>query len=229
MSHHELLLHEDRLGYRLRRLTRRPRLLVSSIVLVATALLLPGWLPAERRWLIAFDVAATAYIAAIWLMMVRSTVGGIQARAAIQDDRKWTVLLLGSASAVAVLVALAFELHQAKNMPPARGGLHVALAAVTIGLAWFFMNTQFALHYAHEYYAGTDAGPARGLVFPGEESPDYWDFVYFSFVVGMTFQVSDVQVEGRLLRRLVVAHGALAFFFNVGVLALAINIAAGMI
>jgi uncharacterized membrane protein len=162
-------------------------------------------------------------------MMLRSTVGGIMERAQIEDERKWTVLLLGSAAAVAVLVALAVELHEGKEMLGTRGGLHVALASATILLSWFFMNTLFALHYAHEYYASSDGGPARGLRFPSEDVPDYWDFVYFSFVVGMTFQVSDVVVEGRLLRRLVVAHGALAFFFNVGVLALAINIAAGLI
>ena len=192
-------------------------------------LLLPLPLRGEHRWLIAFDLAATVYLGAVWLMMLRSTVGGIKERAQMEDERKWTVLLLGSASAIAVMVALAFELHKAKNLPAFSGGLHVALAAATIGLSWFFMNTLFALHYAHEYYAPGDDGAAGGLRFPGEDWPDYWDFVYFSFVVGMTFQVSDVQVEGRLLRRLVVAHGALAFFFNVGILALAINIAASMI
>jgi uncharacterized membrane protein len=190
---------------------------------------LPARLHGEHRWLLAFDLAAAVYLAAVWLMMLRSTVGGIKERASIEDERKWTVLLLGSASAIAVLVALAFELHKAKNLSPVSGGLHVALAAATILLSWVFMNTLFALHYAHEYYAPGDDGTAGGLRFPGDDAPDYWDFVYFSFVVGMTFQVSDVQVESRMLRRLVVAHGALAFFFNVGVLALAINIAASLI
>jgi uncharacterized membrane protein len=228
MAERSLLFREDRLAYRLRHLGRRPRLVVAILVFFACGLLLPV-MRGEPRWLIAFDLAAAVYLGAVWLMMLRSTVGGIKERARIEDERKRTVLLLGSASAVAVLVALGVELHQAKLLPPARAGLHVALATATIVLAWFFMNTLFALHYAHEYYAHGDTGPAGGLRFPGEEEPDYWDFVYFSFVVGMTFQVSDVAVESRVLRRLVVAHGALAFFFNVGVLALAINIAAGMI
>ena len=95
------------------------------------------------------------------------------------------------------------------------------------------MNTIFALHYAHGYYG--DADPSKeykaigGLVFPGRHDPDYWDFMYFSFVVGMTFQVSDVQVEDPKLRRQVLAHGVLAFFFNVVIVALTINIVAGLI
>jgi uncharacterized membrane protein len=90
----------------------------------------------------------------------------------------------------------------------------------------------FALHYAHSFYGDAD-GPAdaeaRGLAFPGRAEPDYWDFLYFSFTIGMTFQVSDVQIEGHRLRRTALVHGVLAFFFNVVVLALTINIIAGLI
>ena len=102
------------------------------------------------------------------------------------------------------------------------------LAAVTILLSWAFTHTIFALHYAHEYY-DENAGKGGGLKFPGDEPPDYWDFMYFSFVVGMTFQVSDVQVEDHKLRREVLAHGVLAFFFNVAIVALTINIVVGLI
>ena len=95
------------------------------------------------------------------------------------------------------------------------------------------MNTIFALHYAHGYYGDADSSsnykPTRGLVFPGRPEPDYWDFLYFSFVVGMTFQVSDVQIEDHSLRRDVLSHGVLAFFFNVIIMALTINIIAGLI
>jgi uncharacterized membrane protein len=100
-------------------------------------------------------------------------------------------------------------------------------------LSWFFMNTMFALHYAHGYYGDSDPSskykPTGGLIFPGRAQPDYWDFLYFSFVVGMTFQVSDVQIEDHDLRRNVLAHGVLAFLFNVVILALTINIVAGLI
>ena len=135
--------------------------------------------------------------------------------------------------ATAILFAIVFELHGIKDQPSASAGLHVLLAAATILLSWLFMNTIFALHYAHGYYGDADPStkyePIGGLVFPRRHDLDYWDFMYFSFVVGMTFQVSDVQVEAHKLRREVLAHGVLAFFFNVVIVALTINIVAGLI
>ena len=126
-------------------------------------------------------------------------------------------MLALSAAAVAILLAIASEMHDIRNQPPAATGLHVTLAAVTILLAWFFMNTIFALHYAHFFYGDSDAAAgaeARGLAFPGRAEPDYWDFLYFSFVIGMTFQVSDVQIENQPLRRIALAHGVLAFLLQ---------------
>jgi uncharacterized membrane protein len=97
------------------------------------------------------------------------------------------------------------------------------LAIVTITLSWTFIHAIFALHYAHDYYGSGHR--ANGLQFPGDDQPDYWDFAYFSFVVGMTFQVSDVAVTNRAIRRLVVAHGILSFAFNTAILALTVNLA----
>jgi uncharacterized membrane protein len=88
------------------------------------------------------------------------------------------------------------------------------------------MNTLFALHYAHGYYGDFD-DKHKGLDFPGDEDPDYWDFAYFSFTIGMTFQVSDVQITTRYLRRIGLMHSAIAFFFNVFIIAISVNIAAG--
>jgi uncharacterized membrane protein len=101
------------------------------------------------------------------------------------------------------------------------------LAIITIVLSWAFIHTMFALHYAHEFY---DESDGRGLTFPGgEDEPDYWDFVYFALVVGMTSQVSDVGVTSKVIRRTVAAHGVVSFFFNVALLALMVNIAASAI
>ena len=94
-------------------------------------------------------------------------------------------------------------------------------------MSWTFTHTIFALHYAHDFYG--EAARADGLKFPGNTQPDYWDFVYFSFVIGMTFQVSDVAVTNKSIRRMVVAHGALSFFFSTAIVALTVNIAAGLI
>ena len=101
------------------------------------------------------------------------------------------------------------------------------LAAFTIVLCWAFTHTMFALHYAHDFY--DQRGPEGGLTFPGNEKPDYWDFVYFSLVIGMTSQVSDVAVACRPMRRTVTAHGVISFFFNAALLALLVNIAASAI
>ena len=97
------------------------------------------------------------------------------------------------------------------------------LAGVTILLSWTFMHTIFALHYAHEYYA---RGDKRCLSFPGEEAPDYWDFVYFSFVIGMTAQVSDVGITDKIIRRTATVHGIVSFVYNTALVALMVNIAA---
>ena len=102
------------------------------------------------------------------------------------------------------------------------------MATTTIVLSWVFIHTIFALHYAHDYY-GEHGNKQSGLNFPGDDTPDYWDFVYFSLVIGMTAQVSDVAVASKLIRRTVTAHGIVSFFFNVALLALMVNVAASAI
>jgi uncharacterized membrane protein len=108
------------------------------------------------------------------------------------------------------------------------GLLDLATCAAALLLSWLFMNTLFALHYAHQFY-GDDARRQRrgGLEFPGRDDPDYWDFVYFAIVIGMTFQVSDVQITSRSIRRTVLVHGLVAFAFNVVIIALSVNVVAG--
>jgi uncharacterized membrane protein len=97
--------------------------------------------------------------------------------------------------------------------------------------SWFLIHTMFAIHYAHEYYlrAVKREDSAGGLQFPSEDAPDYWDFMYFSFVIGMTSQVSDVAIASRHLRRVSLVHGILAFFFNTTILATGINLVAGLV
>lgn len=226
----------SRFAHRTRHLRRHPRLLVSAVLAVMVYLVLPAAIGESTRLLASFDLAAVGFLGAVWLMMARASPAVMRRRARTEDEGRHVVLSLSAAVAVAILLSIAFELHGIRGQPPAAADAHVALAAATILLAWFFMNTMFALHYAHFYYTDaegpTDGRPdaeAGGLAFPGGKAPDYWDFLYFSFVIGMTFQVSDVPIEGHRLRRTALAHGVLAFFFNVVVLALAINIIAGLI
>jgi uncharacterized membrane protein len=210
-----------------------PRLLGAGAVAILLYFPLSGWAGTATRLLIAFDSGAVIFLAAVWIMMARATPEGMRRRAEREDEGRYTVLILSVVAASAILLTIVFELHGIKDLPSDVAGLRVALAAGTILLSWFFMNTIFTLHYAHGYYGDADPAsdykPSGGLVFPGRPEPDYWDFLYFSFVVGMTFQVSDVQIEDHTLRRGVLAHGVLAFFFNVILLALTINIVAGLI
>ena len=124
-------------------------------------------------------------------------------------------------AAFASIAAIVMELG-VKPQQPAQ----LALAVLTIALSWAAIHTTFALHYAHEYYRGSTSG---GLKFPGGGEPDYWDFVYFSFVVGMTAQVSDVGITDKIIRRTATAHSVTSFIFNTALLALMVNIAASAI
>jgi uncharacterized membrane protein len=210
-----------------------PRLLGAAAAAILLYFLLSGRAGVATRFLIAADGGVLVFLAAVWLMMASATPEGMRRRAELEDEGRYTILVLSVAVAIAILLTIVFELHGIKELRASLEALHVALAAATILLSWFFMNTIFALHYAHGYYGDADPSdaykPVGGLVFPGQNQPDYWDFMYFSFVVGMTFQVSDVQIEDHELRRGVLAHGVLAFFFNVIIVALTINIVAGLI
>jgi uncharacterized membrane protein len=212
----------------LRRLVRavraRPRLLLAIVFGFATAALLPPDWRVPTRMLVGWDLGAALWLALALRLMSRSDVNHIRRRAAMQDVGRVTILVLVAAAAFASLGAILAELGGAagaSRQPP-----HLALAAVTILLSWAFTHVIFALHYAHEYY-DENAGKGGGLNFPGEQAPDYWDFLYFSFVIGMTSQVSDVAVISRRIRRTVAGHGVVSFIFNATLLALTVNIAAG--
>ncbi|MCY1555474.1 hypothetical protein D9M68_921440 [compost metagenome] len=101
--------------------------------------------------------------------------------------------------------------------------IEVPLILGSLMLAWVFANTVFAFHYAHLYYQQREKKDRAGLKFPGGDTPDYWDFFYFSFTLGMTFQTSDVVINSPHMRRIALAHGMAAFLFNLGILAFAIN------
>jgi uncharacterized membrane protein len=203
----------------------RPRLFWSAAVgaAVAALLALSDWQRATRL-LVGWDVGVTLYLALVAHMMWRSDVDRIRCRATLEDEGQLAILLLTALAALASLAAIFAELGTS-----ARGdgsSLRAAHAVLTILLSWAFIHTIFALHYAHEFYDVT----AGGLAFPqGSGQPDYWDFVYFSFVIGMTSQVSDVAVTSQELRRIVTAHGVLSFVFNAALLALTVNLAAGVV
>ncbi|HKS63726.1 MAG TPA: DUF1345 domain-containing protein [Xanthobacteraceae bacterium] len=202
----------------------RPRLFISAAVGLAAIgvlfIVCDQW-RAATKLLIGWNIGIALYLILGVRMIRHADIAHIRSRAATQDEGAMALLLLPVAAAIASLAAIFAELTAAKG--GANYGWHAALAVTTITLSWTFIHALFALHYAHDYYGEGDR--AKGLIFPGDDKPDYWDFVYFSFVIGMTFQVSDVQVSNRLIRRLVVTHGALSFVFNTAILALTVNLA----
>lgn len=210
----------------LRGATGRPRLLVSAALAFAAILLLPE-ARLSSRFLMAYDIGVVAHIVLVWTMMALSSHADLQRRADQEDVGAVVVLILTVAAAVVSLVAIGAELHRVQDQTDGSENGRIGLAAGTILLSWLFVHTIFALHYAHDYYAGeTDR---EGLKFPGEDRPDYWDFMYFSFNLGAASQTSDVQVEAPRTRRFVLAHTILSFLFNTTVLALAINVGASLL
>jgi uncharacterized membrane protein len=217
----------ERRGPVLLRVVRsRPRLFISAGVGVLATLVLAAtswrW---PTRMLAGWDLGVVLYLVLAFEAFATSTVAHIRQHAAEQDEGQAAILILTVAAALASLAAIFAELGTSAGA--ARQPAHVALATITIVLSWALIHTIFALHYAHEFYDVTEGG---GLAFPGgDPEPDYWDFVYFSFVIGMTSQVSDVGITSKQIRRTVAAHGVVSFVFNAALLALTVNLAASAI
>lgn len=202
----------------------RPRTFIALALGVVVFFLLPDTHRLATRLIVGWDAFAALYLILAYLVMLRCDVNHIRRSAVLQDDGRFLILLLTAFGALASLGAIVFELGAAKGSKAA-----LILAIGTIALSWALVHTAFALHYAHDFYRGKKPG---GLQFPsGEarEDADYWDFVYFSFVIGMTAQVSDVGITGRIIRRTATVHGIVAFVFNTALLALMVNIAASAI
>ncbi len=202
----------------------RPRTFISIMLGIVAYLLLPASLRPVPRMLIGWDVFATFYLVLVYFMMWRSEHRSIKRNAVLQDDGAFLILLVTALGAFASIAAIVFELG-GKD----RGVTQLALATLTIAQSWAVVHTAFALHYAHDYYRGTKPG---GLQFPSGEKQDhadYWDFVYFSFVIGMTAQVYDVGITDKTIRRTATVHGIISFVYNTALVALMVNIAASAI
>jgi uncharacterized membrane protein len=212
--------------YIVRALRARPRLWISVAVGIAVILTLPSDWRLATRLLIGWNFCTGLYLILLYQLIAKSDPNEVRRRARIVDESRIAILVLTASAALASLGAI-IELLGSSN-GAARSPTELIHATLTIVLSWAFTHTIFAVHYAHEFY-DENAGKGGGLTFPGTEEPDYWDFVYFSFVIGMTSQVSDVAVCSSPIRRTVTAHGIVSFVFNVALLALTVNIAASAI
>lgn len=206
-----------------RQWTLHARLLISTALGIAVTLALlalPWRMP--TRLLLGWDIGVALYLVLSYRGAGHASIAMIRQRAAINDEGAIALLVLVIAAALASLAAVIAELGRAP------GPYQLVLGVSTILLSWTFMHWIFALHYAREFYGSGRDKHAGGLVFPGKEDPDYWDFFYYSLVVAMTAQVSDVQIASKAIRRLTTVHGVISFFFNVAVLALTVNIVSSL-
>jgi uncharacterized membrane protein len=202
----------------------RPRTFISIAIGIVAFFLLPQSLRLVTRLLISWDIFVAFYLVLAFSMALRSNVHHVRRNAALQDEGRFLILLVTALGAFASLAAILFELDASHRSTP-----ELILATGTIALSWAAVHTVFSLHYAHEFYRGNKPG---GLQFPSGDAhvdADYWDFVYFSFVIGMTAQVSDVGITDKNIRRTATVHGIISFVFNTALLALMVNIAASVI
>jgi uncharacterized membrane protein len=206
------------------------RLVISVLVGAAVTLaLLAIELHMATRLLAGWDVGVLLYLTLIYSVARRGDIARLRKRAAEEDESAIILLLFTFAAAIASLVAIVIEVGGSQGGDNFQAGSNVALAMGTIVLSWSFVHTEFALHYAHEFYGAGRDKRLGGLKFPGTRAPDYWDFLYFSLVIAMTSQVSDVAITSRTLRGVATMHGVLSFFFNLGILALMVDMLSNLI
>lgn len=211
------------------RIARTHGRLMSAIVFgVVLALVLPWHWHLPTRMLVAWDCAIVFYLALAVRLMSSFDVDSVRRRAASVDEGAIFILALTAIAAFVSLGAIIAEIEVARSTSGKHGPINFVLAVITIFLSWTFIHTIFAFHYAHEFY-GEGVGRQGGLEFPRDNEPDYWDFVYYSFAIGMSTEVSDVRITSKRLRRFTTAHAVLSFLFNLAILALAVNIGASLI
>lgn len=207
----------------------RHRIAISLTMAVVAWLGLRGRVQASTRWIVTWDVFALCVLVLAWLTILTTPPERLRARAQKQDVSHIVIFIFVLIAACAGLFAVGFLFFN-KTVVIQRSHfiIHLLITLVAVICSWSLVHTVFGLRYAHTYYGDPDGplGPkphAGGLEFPGDREPDYMDFAYFSFVIGMTFQVSDVVITSRDFRKLVLAHGMLSFGFNTVILALTIN------
>jgi len=209
----------------------RPRLFAGLACGLVAFPLLPHALPVQTRAIGAWDVGAIAFLVLCGALFWSEPAERMPANAAAQEEGEWTIFWITLAVVVISFAAIVGQFSGTKDLPTAKRNSYVALVALTLFVSWLMTHVTFGLRYAHEFYS-TSPGRTEvdgGLQFPGEAKPDYLDFLYFALVVGMTFQVSDVQITARKLRRLASMHGLLSFLFNTVIIALTVNIAASLL
>ncbi|TPG16393.1 DUF1345 domain-containing protein [Sphingomonas koreensis] len=215
-------MNDEQRGWRLGSHIAPPRFILFCVVFAAGLFLAIPPFGLGRGTLVAFDAASGLFLLSIIPLMRGADAKSMREQAKANDANRVGLLALTGLVMVIILVAVAGEL----SGKPSK--IEIALVVATLAFAWLFSNTVYALHYAHLFYLGDKQGKdCGGLDFPECDEPDYWDFVYFAFTLGMTFQTSDVEMTARTMRRVTIGHCLAAFVFNIGVLAFTINVLGG--
>ena len=211
---------------------RAPRFLGIAIVLAFVAsLALQPWFSPRLLMLISWDIGALCYLGFGWFVIARTDETQTRLRVQRYDPSNYIIFLLVITAASVSFVAIGFLVGDIKDLPFWPRAARLTLSVTALFLSWLLIHTVFAFHYARLYYSLSDGRDQHhgGLRFPDDDEPDYLDFAYYSFVIGMTSQVSDVAVLSRQMRRLTMIHGVLSFIYNIAILAMSINIIGGVI
>jgi uncharacterized membrane protein len=216
-----------------RNLDVHQRLLIAAVVALVTFLLASGRVRPSLQSIFTWNAFAWCFILFSWVKIVFADARTSVQTAKLEDTGRMVIFVFVILAAVTSLFAVAVLIGEAKGLSKAAVTGHLLLAGCTVISSWVLVHTVFTVHYAHAYYRqvddAQDSSEGAGVEFPGEKQPDFLDFAYFSFVIGMTCQVSDVQISGRGIRRLALVHGLLSFLFNTVILALTINLASGLL
>jgi uncharacterized membrane protein len=209
-------------------LRNRPRTVIGLAIGIVVAFLVPAHVRPMARTLIGWDAAIWSYLAMIWVHMALAGESRVREYARRDDENAGVVLVVICVATIASVAAIVLELASAKGAGGASTVWHYLLTGLTLIGAWFLIPTIFTLHYARIYY-DTDA-QETALKFPDHHLlPNYWDFLYYSFTIAVASQTSDVVLRSREIRRATLAQSILSFYFNVAVLGLCVNIAAGLL
>ena len=212
-----------------RGLLARPKLYLAIAAGILAYLMTPSTLPGHPNLVVAWDAAAIVYIAIAFYIFETHDTARIRSLASSEDETRATFFIIVLMAAIASFWSVIGLIGEAKHVEGAVKIIYLALAGVAIVGSWLVVQIVFTLHYAHGFYRAGGTEEKGGLSFPGDDEPDYWDFLYFTTSIGAASQTSDVSITAKGVRRLVTLHAILSFVFNTTVVALAINLAASLL
>jgi uncharacterized membrane protein len=206
------------------------RVFFALAVMFVAYMALPSGISHRTRGIIAWDIGVLCFLVLSFQLFMSSDTKRMPALAEAQEDGQWTIFWVTVFVSAISFFAVTTEFESLKGLAGEQRVMRVGFVAATLILSWLLTHVVFAVRYAHEWYDSDDSGQLKkGLEFPGDTDPDYLDFLYFSLVLGMTFQVSDVQITARRSRRLATLHGFVSFLYSTIIIALTVNLAAGLL